>query len=115
MSSVRGEGFVHYRSERTHDGAPEGRFAASYRGTGPAQRSDLERWLTERYCLYTEKDGRVFRGDIHHRPWPLEEGEAEIETLDMTRLLDLDLPRTQPLVHFADRIDVVGWRLHLVP
>jgi uncharacterized protein YqjF (DUF2071 family) len=111
MSSVRREGFVHYRSERTHRGAPEARFAARYRGTGRARGSELERWLTERYCLYAAKGGRLFRGDIHHPPWPLENGEVEIETLDMTRLLDIDLPRTPALVHFAERIDVVGWPL----
>ncbi len=114
MSSERRDGFVHYRSERTHRGVPEARFAARYRGTGPARGSELERWLTERYCLYAEKDGRVFRGDIHHRPWPLENGEVEIETLDMTRLLGLQLPSSPPLVHFAERIDVVGWSLRPV-
>jgi uncharacterized protein YqjF (DUF2071 family) len=114
MSTERTEGLVHYRSERTHRGAPEARFAARYRGTRPARRSELERWLTERYCLYAEKDGRIFRCEIHHPPWPLEEGEADIEALDMTRSLALDLPRTPPLVHFAERLDVIGWPLRPV-
>jgi uncharacterized protein YqjF (DUF2071 family) len=111
MSSARREGFVHYRSERIHRGAPEARFAARYRSTGRAPGSDLERWLTERYCLYAAKDGRLFRGDIHHRSWPLENAEVEIETLDMTRSIEIDLPRTPPLAHFAERMDVVGWTL----
>ncbi len=112
MSSSRTDGAVEYRSERTHRGAHEARFAARYRGTGRARGSDLERWLTERYCLYAvNDDGTLFRGDIHHPPWPLENGEVEIETLDMTRLLDIELPRNPPLVHFAERIDVVGWTL----
>jgi uncharacterized protein YqjF (DUF2071 family) len=111
MSTERKEDQVHYRSERTHRGAPEARCFARYRGTRPARRSELEAWLTERYCLYAEKAGRIFRGEIHHLPWPLEEGEAEIEALDMTRILELDLPRTRPLVHFAERLDVIGWPL----
>ena len=111
MSSERRSGFVHYRSERVHRGAPEARFAARYRSTGPAGRSELETWLTERYCLYAETKGAIFRGDIHHRPWPLENGEAEIETVDMTGLLGMDLPRTPPLTHFSERLDVVGWPL----
>jgi uncharacterized protein YqjF (DUF2071 family) len=112
MSSSRAEGGVDYRSERTHRGAPEARFAARYRGTGSARGSDLERWLTERYCLYAANGDRaLFRGDIHHPPWPLENGEVEIGTVDMTRLLDIDLPLKPPLVHFAERIDVVGWTL----
>jgi uncharacterized protein len=115
MSSERKSGFVQYHLERTHRGAPEARFAARYRGTGPARRSELESWLTERYCLYAESNGRIFRGEIHHPPWPLEEGEVEIEDIDMTRSLDLDLPRTRPLVHFAERLDVIGWPLRPVP
>ena len=111
MWSTREEGFVRYRSERVHRGAPEARFAARYRGIGSARGTDLERWLTERYCLYSSKEGRLFRGDIHHRPWPLESAEVEIETLDMTRLLGIELPPTPQLVHFAERLDVVGWLL----
>jgi uncharacterized protein YqjF (DUF2071 family) len=111
MSSERSSGFVHYRSERVHRGAPEARFAARYRSTGPASRSELETWLTERYCLYAERKGVIFRGDIHHGPWPLENGEAEIETLDMTRLLELPLPSSPPLVHFSEKLEVVGWTL----
>ncbi len=112
MSSSRRNGFVHYRSERIHPGAPQAHFAARYRGTGSARGSALERWLTERYGLYAvNEEGRLFRGDIHHPPWPLQDGEIEIETLDMTRLLDIDVPLKPPLVHFAERLDVVGWPL----
>ncbi len=111
MSSSRRDGFVHYRSERIHRGAPPARFAARYRATESARGSELERWLTERYCLYVTKSGRLFRGDIHHRPWPLQNGEVEVETLDMTRLPGIDLPAVKPLVHFVERLDVVGWAL----
>ena len=112
MSSSRRDGFVHYHSERIHRGAPEARFAARYRGTGSARGSELERWLTERYCLYAaNEEGRLFRGDIHHPPWPLQNGEVEIESLDMTRLLEIDFPRQPSLVHFAERLDVVAWPL----
>jgi len=112
MSSSRKDGCVHYRSERIHRGAPGARFAARYRGTGNARGSELECWLTERYCLYAaDQRGTLFRGDIHHPPWPLQDGEVEIESLDMTRLLDIDVHREPTLVHFAEELDVVGWPL----
>jgi hypothetical protein len=112
MSTSGTGGAIEYRSDRTHRGAQKARFAARYRGTGQAQGSDLERWLTERYCLYAANGaGTLFRGDIHHPPWPLENGEVEIETLDMTRLLNIELPPKPSLVHFAERIDVIGWAL----
>jgi hypothetical protein len=114
MSSRR-EGAVVYRSERIHRGAPQAFFAASYRGTGRPASGELERWLTERYCLYAvSRAGRLFRGEIHHRPWRLESAEAEVERLDMTRILGFDLPRQKPLLHFAERLDVVAWLLEPV-
>jgi hypothetical protein len=115
MAVASRDGFVHYRSERTHRGAPEARFAARYRGAGASVRNDLASFLTERYCLYAARsDGRLYRGEIDHPPWPLQLAEAEIETLDMTRLLGMDLPDTRPLLHFASRLDVVAWLLESV-
>ena len=104
---------VSYESARTHRRAPETRFAGRYRPTGEAidtSPGSLERFLTERYCLYSaDPQGRVRRGEIHHKLWPLQPAEAEIETLDMTRQIGLDLPDTGPLLHYAKRLDVVAW------
>ncbi len=42
------------------------------------------RWSTERYCLYCQsKAGRVYRGEIHHAPWPLQRAEVEMEHEEM--------------------------------
>jgi uncharacterized protein len=112
MSVSREGGATRYRSERSHRGAPEAVFAGRYRGLGPARGDSLERWLTERYCLYAaNREGRLFRGEIHHRSWPLHEGEAEIEHLDVTRLLGVELSGPPPLVHFSERLDVIAWLL----
>ncbi len=113
MSVARSEGGVSYRSERIHRGVPEARLVARYRGLGEMARAEpgsLEYWLTERYCLYAaDRRGRIFRGDIHHRKWPLESGEAELERIDMTRLLGASLPDSRPVMHVAERIDVIAW------
>jgi uncharacterized protein YqjF (DUF2071 family) len=115
MAVARDGGVVSYRSERTHRGAPEARLVARYRGTGNragAVRGSLEHWLTERYCLYAaDEKGKLFRGEIHHRKWPLEEGEVELERVDMTRLVGTSLPDSRPLVHVSERIDVIAWWL----
>jgi uncharacterized protein YqjF (DUF2071 family) len=63
-------------------------FSAEYRPDGevfhPADGS-LEHFLTERYCLYAEHEGRLFRADIHHRPWPLQPAQADISLNTMPR------------------------------
>ncbi|KKI92861.1 hypothetical protein WQ54_06660 [Bacillus sp. SA1-12] len=38
----------------------------------------LEHWLVERYCLFTTRDGKVLRGDIHHLPWNVSEASAKM-------------------------------------
>lgn len=104
---------VRYRSVRTHKGEPPARFEGSYRPTGEVFESEpgtLENFLTERYCLYAaDGRGRVSRGDIHHHMWPLQGAEAEMETLEMTGQIGVDLPQINPILHYARRLDVVAW------
>ena len=104
---------VRYASVRTHKGAPPAEFEGSYRPTGEVFESrpdTLENFLTERYCLYAaDSNERVKRGDIHHHLWPLQRAEAETKTLDMTSQIGLELPDTEPLLHYAHRLDVVAW------
>jgi len=104
---------VRYRSVRTHRGAPEAEFAARYRPVGEPFESrpgSLENFLTERYCLYAaDGKGNVRRGDIHHRLWPLQPAEAEVERLAMTGQIGVSLPDTEPVLHFSERLDVLAW------
>jgi uncharacterized protein YqjF (DUF2071 family) len=113
MRCVREGGEVRYQSIRTYAGAPPAALTARYRPTGPIYHSEpgsLESFLTDRYCLYAaNRRGRVARGDIHHAPWPLQPAEVEIEHNTMTEQIRLALPDTRPLLHFARRLDVVGW------
>ena len=104
---------VSYRSERRHRRAPPGAFVGRYRPTGPVYRSQpgtLEHWLTERYCLYSaDRRGGIYRAEVHHAPWPLRPAKAQIETCTVTDGWGIHLPDTPPILHFADRLDVLGW------
>ena len=116
---------VRYRSVRTHRGEPPARFVASYRPAGEPfefRPGSLENFLTERYCLYSagaanraSGSGRVRRGDIHHRMWPLQSAEVEIEELEMTAQIGITLPKTEPPLHFARLLDVVAWAPKRIP
>jgi uncharacterized protein len=104
---------VEYSSVRTHRNAAPAAFRGRYRPTGAAyfaQPGTLESWLTERYCLYAaNRRGVIWRGDIHHRQWPLQPAEAEIEHNSMTDQIRLELPDAKPLLHFAQQLDVIAW------
>jgi uncharacterized protein YqjF (DUF2071 family) len=106
----------HMRYERgefvQHEAARAGAaFSGSYRGIGDlfhAEPGSLEAFLVERYCLYTEDGGRVYRAETHHAPWHLQEGEAHI---DLNTMAPLPLPDVEPHVLFAPRQDAVIWAL----
>jgi uncharacterized protein YqjF (DUF2071 family) len=110
MSSKQNGESIHYSSRRLR-GAAE--FRGRYRPTAEIdlrEKGSIERWFTERYCLYTTYDSRVFRGEIHHRPWPLQDAEAELETNTVATAAKISLPDS-PLVHFARRLEVLIWPL----
>jgi uncharacterized protein YqjF (DUF2071 family) len=104
---------VLYRSRRIDRRAASAVFEARYRPSGPvvtATPGTLPHWLTERYCLYAvTRRGELRRAEIHHLPWPLQPAEVEIVTNTMTAGLGVDLPRTAPIAHFVERLDVYVW------
>jgi uncharacterized protein len=102
-----------YESERTDRRLGPGRFAARYWAVGPVYRSspgDLDHWLTERYALYAvDRGGGILRGDVHHRPWPLQVAEAEFQHNTVTDAHGIELPPEPQFLHFVQSLDVVAW------
>jgi len=106
MRYVHVEDRVHLESARA--GAA---FSADYGGEGEvfaAAPGSLEAFLTERYCIYTENGGRVYRAELHHRPWRLQRGVADI---DVNTFAPLSLAGQPDHLLFSDRQDVVVWSL----
>jgi len=71
----------------------------------------IEHWLTERYCLYTVVGDSVYRAEIHHEQWPLQDAVAEIPVNTMAAAAHIELPRIPPLTHFSKRLHVLIWPL----
>lgn len=105
---------VHYLSRRVDKKSTHAEFHASYKPAGEIYRSapgTLDRWLTDRYCLYAvDRSGQLRCGDIHHLPWPLQPAEVELRVNTMTNPLGIRLPDTAPLAHFARYLEVIAWR-----
>lgn len=110
MSIRRVNGSIHYQSTRRC--SPTTSFSGEYGGQGDVKLSQfgsLEYFLTERYCLFTvDPQGRVTIAEIHHAPWPLQQGWANIKHNTMTVPLGIAL-QGEPILHFAKRIDVAIW------
>ena len=56
----------------------------------------------------------VFRAEIHHLPWPLQDATAEIEINSMAMAAGISLPEVAPLLHFARELKVLVWPLRRV-
>jgi uncharacterized protein len=112
MAVARREGGIAYRCVRANAEGKRPRFEASYRPTGPVappEPGSLEHWLTERYCLYSVRRGELYRGEIHHAPWPLQAARVDVAENTMADPLGLRLDPEPPLVHFSRELDVVAW------
>lgn len=109
---------IRYACRRTQRGAVPVELEASYRPTGPvftARPCSLDDWLSARYCLYSAgPGGRLYRGEIHHKPWPLQPAEAEITRNTMASAQGIALPDVPPLLHYVRRLDILAWRIHPV-
>ena len=63
-------------------------------------------FLLERYLLYTSYQDRLWRGQVHHTPYPVQ--SAEIVGLEETMVGASGISRANldPLVHYAEGVDV---------
>jgi uncharacterized protein len=106
-----------YDSRR--NGAPlDASLTIRYRPIGVAsvaRPGSLAHFLTERYCLFTvDGHGRTCKVEVHHRPWSLQDAQAEIAVNTMTLANGVELPDVPPLLHFARRQDTVVWPLRRI-
>ncbi len=80
----------------------------------PAPVGTLDHFLIERYILYAHHRGRLYRGRVHHAPYPLQ--AADVLSLDenLIAAAGLERPDVPPLAHFAGGVDVEVFPLELV-
>ncbi len=104
---------IHYHSQRTHRREPSAIFTGSYGPLGDpfvTAPDSLEHWLTERYCLYAcSPSGGIFRGDIHHAPWPLQRAQCSITENSLGEPFGIPLVGAPALAHFARFLKVRAW------
>jgi len=111
---VKGKGTanIDYRSKRQHGPKPA-ELRCSYGPATPltfhARPGSLEHFLTERYCLYAFARKRLYRGDIHHLPWDLQEAAVDLQQNTMAQPAGILLPPQPELAHFARELKVLFW------
>ncbi len=88
-----GPGGAHYTF--TIDGAPS-----------PAPAGSLDHFLLERYLLFTVDAGRVWRGHVHHTPYPAQTATLHHHEQTLLSAAGLPLARGPAAVHYAAGVDV---------
>jgi len=80
-----------------------------------AEPGTLEHFLVERYILYAESDGRLYRARVHHAPYPLQ--TANILRLDDTTVWAAGIRHQEPpkLLHYASEVKVEVFPLEKLP
>lgn len=98
---------IDYASARKSKRQPA-ELAARYWPTGPvsSHKTALEKFVTERYCLYLVRSGKVNRIQIHHAPWPLQPAEAQFDRNTMAKAQGIELPAENPVLQFAKFLEV---------
>ena len=73
------------------------------------EKSELDKWLTERYCLYLEKGNKLYRYDIQHKEWDLNRVQLENLHVDY-KLGEMRLNVGQiHSQHYSEGVKVVAW------
>lgn len=73
------------------------------------KKKELDKWLTERYCLYLEEDKTFYRYDIHHKEWEIK--NVELKKLKLKYILgNLNLVSKPNLAHYSNGVKVVAWK-----
>ncbi len=75
------------------------------------EHGSLEFFLTERYCLFSAKNGQLYRSRIYHDPWPLRTATVETHESTMISSLGLPEPKGEALLHYVEAIHVDIWSL----
>lgn len=77
-------------------------------------KSELDFWITERYCLYITSKKKVFRFQTHHREWEIQ--KLKISNLEVKyHLGELNLEADNlDSSHYSKGVKVIAWNKELV-
>ncbi|MCY4780771.1 DUF2071 domain-containing protein [Sphingobacterium sp. UT-1RO-CII-1] len=89
--------------------------AATYSiGNLKKEKTKLDRWLTERYCLYLDKKDRLYRYDIHHLEWEIQKLALHNLNIDY-KIGELHFKNSPDLCHYSKGVEVLAWNAINIP
>ena len=74
---------------------------------GPSQLDTLQHFLLERYLLFVERQGQVWRGQGHHRPYPVQKVEVTEVSDSLIQAAGIEPIDADPVcAHYSPGVDV---------
>ncbi|WP_185959474.1 YqjF family protein [Planococcus salinarum] len=102
MAFEKNKGQILYKSEARGTATPKEKIALRYRiSSQPAVSTELEKWLTERYCLWTKPERHLLWLDIVHKPWKLKYVQGDITVNTMAPYLSNNFKNEKPMAHYS--------------
>lgn len=107
MSLEEGESRVDYTVRRLSGSRPELKVAWRVgEHLGASEPGTLEHFLFERYLLHTVNKGKVYTGQVHHPPYPVQLADVELLEDQLVHAAGFDVAGSPDLVHYASGVDV---------
>lgn len=106
---------IQFRAERLHGPAAlqgAAKLDVVYTPEGEVEKAragSLDKFLAERYCVYSWHRRRVYRTEVHHQPWPLQRAQVDMRTNSIAEPLGLVLPGQPELCHFSRSVKMLAW------
>jgi uncharacterized protein YqjF (DUF2071 family) len=66
----------------------------------------FQKWVTERYHLFLEKNGKTWRGDVIHEPWQVHLAKLNLIKGEFTHQIGQELPPQFDSVYYSKQIYV---------
>ena len=113
-SHVGRDGATRYWSKRLWPAPLPAICSATYRPTGAvfhAQPNTLEDFLAERYVLYSQRGQQLYRGRVHHAPYPLQNAQLLHLRENCLAAAGFQRPQSAPHILYSAGVDVEVWPL----
>ncbi len=106
MRSHRSGDRIAYASTRRRGNAHFTLDATIGETLGPSAPGTLEHFLLERYLLFTSWRGRLWRGQVHHVPYPAQRANVHAIATTLPEAAGLPPVAGPPIAHYAAGVDV---------
>ena len=77
-------------------------------GKSQTEKTEVGKWLTERYALFQDTKDSINEFDIHHLEWPTQKIELKKLKVDYSRFKNL-ITNKPNLTHYSKGVQVIAW------